>query len=381
MQKRGILFVIVFILLSCSVYAIGISPERADLTFTPNLEQDYTVYILNSAERPINATVSFSGDLAQYVRHEPQDFIIPKESSYPYAFTLDLPSFIKKPGKHTIKIIANELPFGDIKGITVLTSVSGRLLVFVPYTGKYAELALQAHDVNEGEPITLTIIMRNLAKLHINTAQATIEIVNEEQELVKTIRTDTHYLPALNSVRISHILDSTLFSPGTYTATGTLIYDDDFSEPATTTFRIGTLFVAVLDYTKIFQYHAVTPFTIDVANKWNSPITNLYATIRILDKGTPVGPVLTTPSADLAPWGTTQLTTYWDTEGLQAGAYTAEITLHYHDRTTTTRGSVTITKPFALDTMTVLVIIIITILLIDLAIWAVHRRKRDDEDD
>ncbi|MEK6903770.1 MAG: hypothetical protein AABW64_03940 [Nanoarchaeota archaeon] len=375
MKKRLVLFLIVLYGFIPSILAIGISPAQQSVDFQPHTKLNLTTVVLNGGLSEANVSLAFSGELNAYIRFAPEHVVIPPGSMHTFSFLLDFPAQIKKPGRHLIQIYAIEAPLGKKSGIVPLTAVNSFLYVTVPYTGKYAEFDVETRDVNIGEPVIFKISTRNLALDNISSASTTVFITNRRDESIETLATKPIFLPAQTTTEETLVLQTTTLEPGPYRAIAILDYDGEKSLEKEIPFRIGTLFVALLNYTNLFTAEEINKFVLDVENRWNLNIEQMYGEISILKEGQLMGSVLRTPSLSLEPWERKTLTTFFDTRGLEPGKYTAQITLFYSNMTTQETGSIRIMKQFTFNWTYLLIGVICLILFIDFLLWMRHRRK------
>lgn len=375
------LFLLLFI---ASVSAVGLSPARIDLAFKPNLHEEVSISLINSASRPLNATLQLGGDLAQYMKTEEGFFVIPPYQAKAYKIIIDFPAVIRRPGDNLVRVHAIQAPIDtgeEIRGIGATISVEGKIVVRVPYTGKYAEATLILKDINEGEQSTATFTVTNLGLEDIIGATGTLQIFDTTNTLLDTLTTPTITIPAEATETILLALDSTNYGAGIFPVTAQVDYDGDSTEKIHKELRIGSLFVNITDYTREAYTKTLVPFTIHVHNRWNNVIEHLSADIRFLKEGTQIGEVLKTPSITVSPWDQSTLSALWDTTPIEPGTYNAEITLRYHGKTTTTTVPVLVKKQFALTMTLILSLVIILMLLMDVALWLMHRIHAHAKDD
>ncbi|MDP1695113.1 MAG: hypothetical protein Q8L34_06250 [Candidatus Woesearchaeota archaeon] len=387
MVRHGsfVLEVLIFLLLTLSfVSAIGISPSKIELAFEPNAHEEIIINLINSAGRPLNATLQLGGDLAQYMKSEEGFFVIPPYQSKAYTITIDFPAVIRKPGEHIVSVNAVQAPINtgkEAQGIGAVISVEGKIVIRVPYTGKYAETTLELQDINEGEQSKATFSTINYGLEDIQRAVGTLQIYDATGALLDSLSTPQVYIPAQTTETALIVLDSSKYGAGIFPIIAFTEYDGDTTEQITEELRIGTLFVNVTDYTKKVYTKSLVPFQIQVHNRWNNQIEHLSAEIRFFKQGTQIGDVLITPSIALPAWEQLPLSALWDTRLVETGLYDAQITLHYYDKTTLVTVPVLVESKFNLSTTLILTIIIIGMLLIDVIVWLVHHFKNHEKED
>lgn len=384
-MKRGVVWralgFFFFLLLGITaVTAIGLSPSVIELDFEPSLQRTLTIHLLNSAQKPLNATLQLSGDLATYFTVAEGFFVLPPQSTKAYTLVMKLPATLQRPGRHVVGVHAVQAPLQipgvEAKGIGATLSVSGEIGIRVPYPETYAALELDLQDVNEGETSTATIRIKNYGLEEIRQATATLEIRDASDTLLDTLTSSTITLPSLESDVFTLPLDSRKYGPGIFSVTAFADYDAHRTASITKPFRIGTLFANVTNYTHEIFSKKINLFEIHIENRWNNKLEQVHATLTLMQGTVPVGETLKTPSVDIPPWGRATVSSFIDATTLTPGLYSALITLYYHGKTTAVTVPVTVKKPFTINATTILIVLIVLLLLLDI-VWILHRRRED----
>src|SRR3989344_1292517 len=377
----SLLVAMVFLFFLPSLSAIGISPSSMDIAFEPNLHKEFTLNLVNSGERPLNATFQLGGDLAPYFKLDEGFFVIPPQSVRAYHIVMNLPREIKRPGRHIVSVNAVQGLFNtgkETKGIGALVSVQGEIVVQVPYPGKYAEVELEIIDINEKETSTATINVINYGLDDIRYATATLTLFNNDGTPLDTLQSSTLSIPSRQSDYFTLLIDSTEYGPGIYPVTAFVDYDSLRTDSISRELRIGTLYANITNHTKEIFAGKITLFEVHLQNRWNNKLENVYVGLTFFKEGIPLQQVLRTPSLEIQPWQEATASAFFDATTLEQGAYEVEITAYYHGKTTVLRSPLTIKKPVTFSLTMVLVAVIFLMLLIDLILWIIHKRNRDD---
>lgn len=382
-MKKGILLGMFFLIaLLPHSEAIGLSPSSLEIDFEPNLHREISINLINSAEKPLNATLQLAGDLAPYFKVEEGFFVLPPRSVKNYIIVMHLPATIKRPGNHVVAMHAVQAPLQiagvETRGIGATISVEGAIVIKVPYPGKYAEAELLLEDINEGETSVATLRVINYGLEPIRRAVGILEIYDPSYTLLDTLTTPSLSLPPRQSDQFTLSLDSQRYGPGIFPLTAYVEYDAHQTDPVSKELRIGTLFVNITNTTHEVSTKKITLFEIHVQNLWNKQVENLYGEIKILKDGVLVGEVLRTPSIALPPWKSHILSAFLDATALEPRLYQADITLSYHGKTTKVTVPLHVKKKIEVNITLILVGIIVLMLLLDVIIWILHRRRSNE---
>ena len=375
-MKRLLISLTILVLLSQIISAggVGISPAYYKDFFEPNFEKIYTFHSFNTdANKGINLYVK--GDLAPYVNLS-KTYIL---GSGEFTATIKLPDKIDRPGVHKISIGAieadEEVEGGNIGGIA---AIQGRIDIFVPYPGKYAEATFKILNINQGEEAPYEIEIQNLGTQSLKVKPIIKIFKNNSAEplLIKKL-TETE-MKSKETISIIDTLNTRDFPPGEYQAITTIDWEEGIIN-LNQTFRVGEFLVEIIDYDYQFYEGKINPFNIQIQNKWNAMIEEVFAEVSITDQGRVVGDFKTI-SVGTSPWETKNITGYFDTTGFETKRYTARIMLSYGGESSSKLVAIYVnpppTKTYRNYIIGAIVIAILIIVAFIYLIWDVHKLSK-----
>ena len=323
------LFVLVSILLvSASVSAIGISPGNTQFEFTPGLHDVVTLKVVNTEQKEMDVILYTEGSLENYITLSKNQLHFTKdELEKEVTYTLALPDKLGDPGKHGGQIIAREVGKQEDGELVVraLLAVGSAVEVRVPYPGKYITSHFYVEPTTE-MPVQLLLQLHNLGQQDIQSAQAVIDILDEDGKVVATLETEKKEI--LASKRIDLLTEWTgAVTYGQYTAEATIKYDG-ITTTASQPFRTGNLGLEPVDI-------SVNDFTLGEVAKFNVLVRNTLT--QDVEKAAARIVLYTQEDATLANFASIDtlvpatavkaLLSYWDTEGVEKGTYEGVLTL------------------------------------------------------
>lgn len=116
---------------------------------------------------------------------------------------------------------------------------------------------------------------------------------------------------------------------GVYTAVAVVDYGKEIKQEKE--FKIGTLEIKIISYTKNFQQGKINKFDIGIESFWNEEIKDVYASVSVTNEGI-ILDQLKTPEIDLKPWASENLTGFVDFQETPTGKYKAGIYVHYSNK-------------------------------------------------
>jgi len=323
--RKGIFisFILIFILIfSENILAVGVAPGKVILNFEPNLETQVEFKIRNIQEGT-KLDISLQGELKQYakVSNLTDDTLI---------VYLNLPEKMEKPGENKVFLSVTEVPI-DSKGIMGVTAVMVPIIFKVPYPGKYLEVNLEVLDSSVGKDIDFKIIAENLGEEPLYDVKGEVKIYGPDKELVDSIPIKEMFIARASKEEI--IVQGKIKKEGVYRAVVEIDYGGKIARDEKE-FKVGVLFVEIIEYNKKFKRGEINPFNIKIENKWNDLISGVYADIIISYENNNFISEIQTPSTNIGAWEKKTITGLFDATDLESGVYLANITLYYADKIT-----------------------------------------------
>ena len=342
-RLNGIVLVVAVLLASslcvANAKAIGLTPGRTTVDFEPNLEKTITFTIINNEHKEFRALIYVEGDLMDSVILD-KTIVDFKETdnSKEFQFKYRMPDKIDKPGEYWTKVVVMEMPAGmeaeKLEGQFVIatTAVVHQVKVKVPYPGKYVDLEMAINEAEPGGTTMFFVKILNVGTEKVYKAFATLDILGPTNEKIDSIESDVIAVEAKNSGEIVIPWVANV-NPGLYHAVVTLNYDGQTAK-IERNFGVGALRIEVLDVkVRNFVLGGIAKFEINVENKWNQKIENVFAEMVINKEN---GDHVASPksaSIDIESLQRATLYAYWDTEGVDKGVYDVKMILHYADKT------------------------------------------------
>lgn len=328
--------ILIFLLISNNVYALGISPARKVVEFESDLEETVEFKVINSEHKAMKVVIyveEFEKDKMDILVNTPELVFAANEDEKTVSYIYKLPNKFKEPGTHEFAIVAREIPVDTaFSGTNVGASVAveHQLRVNVPYPGKYATAELKIAETNNKNAVNFIVAINNFGTQQIVNAKGIIDIYGPTNEKITTIETGSVSIESGLRKEISAPWDAQV-NPGKYYAKLTLVYDGEVAEYESV-FQVGEANVKILDiYSKGFKLGQVAKFNILVENGWSEKIKDVYTDLLISEKGQEIGR-FKSATEDIDSLAKQELTAYWDTAGVKVGEYDAKIALHYDDK-------------------------------------------------
>lgn len=319
-------------LLSFVSASLGISPAKYETNFESNHKYTFKFdAISDSPEKEIEVYVE--GDLSQYASLD-KDKLIGGGS---FQVNLILPEEVEKSGKNTLIVGVREIP-SESEFIGTNVNIRAIVNVYVPYPGKYLEAQLNVPDANVGNliPVELHVINRGKDSLEVSPVILFFDSqMNEAGRLTfqpATLNTseDRYFRKYLNSSGLR---------PGNYIAQAKISYNGDLFE-VNRSFRIGSLFVNITDFTRELRKGGIRKYFVDVESKWNGELSEVFADVNLSNGVENI--TFRTPSVTLKAWESKKIEGFLDTSDLE-GFYNTTVMLNYENKNSLAYGVLVVT--------------------------------------
>lgn len=327
--KKGVflVFCAVFLILSYeNIHAssLGLTPAIIEQNFEPNGKFLASFNVLGASDEQ-NLFVFAEGDFSESVTFDKTNFTgVTTFTAY-----IDLPAETTKYGKNKLYIKVKEV-FEAEAGIGTKLEIGALIVIRVPYPGKYAEIrSFEINEVNENESVIFISKIENMGSQEI-IANVSVDIFSEEQ-FIESIFLGSKKIRFRETKSFAGATKG--YNAGVYNATAILDYEGAVKGENKKQFKVGGLFVDIINWTSEIIQGKIGEFEIEIESKWNNNIENVYAEVNISKKGG-FSDFFKTPSVKLGRWEKTKLKGFVNAENLEAGEYNAKITLFYEGKTT-----------------------------------------------
>jgi len=328
-----VFFIVIIVLLSQNILALGVTPARKLIDFEPGLTQTVEFSIINSENKDVAVSIEVNGELADSIElsDEYLEFTsTEREKSIQYTFTLPQKM---APGTRKTEIVVREISSPKESSGTLISAriaVAHQLRVQVPYEGKYAEIALKIAETGRTDVVNFIVPVNNLGKENIVSARAKIDIYGSNDKKVITIWSDEQgvYSGGRSELTAAWSEDVEL---GKYYAKAIVFYDKESTSEVERAFTVGEVDLEILEIrvNKDFKLGDIAKFNIFLENKWDEELEEVYAEMILYTLGGEEVVSSKGATKSIEAFEKEDVIVYWDTVGVREGNYKTNLILYY----------------------------------------------------
>ncbi|MFH1669084.1 MAG: hypothetical protein ABIA62_04100 [Candidatus Woesearchaeota archaeon] len=357
--------------------------------FEPNLRYRFDYTGIGNRLFDNNYDLIVKKDFAEYVVFDNKRIEnVSKGAHFPVGGYIEFPEKIDPPGKHNMLIcVLEDCPEGGM--VCGRGSACASLEFMVLHPGIMPQITFAAPDVNQDELIDFTVNIENVGEEDIQQASGTIDVFNVDDVLLGSATLDTKDIPSNSPAVLSGKFDTKGLLPGNYSAKAH-ITTDSITNDLEDSFRIGTLDVKILSYTRELESGSIKLFETKIESSWNDPI-DVYANIKIFDSDTNIEAKSVTEA--LLPWKTQSINAFIDTSGLEEKQYDIRVEIFYAEKSSFVEGKINIvsapdtaakpseqeiaqTQGLGTSTLTFLLVVVVLLLTGINIFLAVYKKKK-----
>ena len=334
MKNKIFVFAILFCLIFVQgVSALGITPGRTSVDFSPNLEREVTFSVVNTESKDIDIAFSVEGDLTNYINisNEVVSFSA-GESSKSFKYSLKLPTSLS-PGIHKAKIIATELA-EDLDGDMVIkatVSVATQIYVSVPYPGKFVEANFNIVTFEDTDAVNFYVPFISRGEEIIESVDAVVDIYKRDEKIGSLNTTELSFVKTGDRKELSATWNPEV-APGEYLAKVVVDYDGEKIN-LEKEFNVGYEDFEVLGISvNNFKLGDVAKLEILIQNKLSDSVEDVFADLKIYDGELEQIADLESANYDIPALSNKEMIVYWDTEYLEEGIYGSELKINHEDK-------------------------------------------------
>lgn len=367
-----------------SVSALGMSPSKITMDFIPNEEFEFEGQVINTGDGTLEFDIYADAELKDFITLLTPDYLLlgPYQSSV-FRFRIKLPDKFDRPGEH-IGIIWAATRVESEEGIAIARiKVGMKIVVRVPYPGKYAEIKLDIENANVNDTVLFEITATNLGKENITSARGEIKILNMENETVVVLQTEGKPIETtkIETFRATWFSD---VEPGLYKVEATLFYDGE-NTSLEMAFNLGAPLIEIVNVSAESMVNGtIGKILTKIHSYWNQEIEDVYVELSVRDKNGKIIGEDKSKNVNVKPFSSPTITNYWDTtRGVSLGEYNATVVLHYLDRNDTAEFEIEVAEktgmfglPESLGNFVLIIIMVVVVIAVFVAVFLVFYTKK-----
>ena len=332
MKRKILVYLILLVIMSTSVLAIGVSPPKVTLDFEDGFERTFQFVVINNGG-PSRVQVEVHGsDLAQYVTVENPEFDLPRGQT-PMEVTLKFPNYEDLPntyGRQIIRIRILETAFSS-GAFAANTGVEPWIVVYVPVPGEYGVVdRINVPTVQAGETTEATVTIRNRGTERLVNKQGRVTILSVNEEVVDVLDLPPITVEPDETQDYTVTVPSQNYASAKYIAEASFIFNPENNpETRRTNFFVGSTDVQLLSYTQDLVEGEINEFEVQLQSLWSAPLEAVRGAIVDFE-----GENQDLPVIDFAPYQATTVKTFLDVPFLNESPFNTNTGENYSYQTT-----------------------------------------------
>ena len=333
MKNKTILWILILVMSIQLVTAIGIRPAKTNIAVDDytenNIKVDGKLWVVNNDHREFIVDIYVDGEMAKFVKikTDPKRITFrPEDDAKEVEFEIQFKKDDIPPGTSTAFIVVEER-FESSQPNTVSSKLllKHKINFIGPYPDLYIEGSLNFHE--QGDEVELVAEVKNLGKKDIQKVQTKF-YVNDREQKEHELETQAESLKTKETKLLTTTIEKDNFNEaGQYEVSAITKYDDQTLE-LYKTLLIGKPEVDITYFDRYLIAHKVNQYTLDLLNKWNQQIRNVYVEVEVLREGQKIDE-FRTRSVDIEAEMMQRISDYLDAKDKGPGKYTFEMTAHF----------------------------------------------------
>jgi len=324
-MNKTIIWILVLISTISIAAALGISPAKTLVIYEETPVYAGSFWIVNNDNKNMDLVISVDGDLSSHMTIRTNEVTLNKDDGMKEVFfDLELPENL--PGGKSILYIVVEQKLSETEKdfIAAKMVLKHRIEIQGPYPDKYVKnkIKFQVHE----ESIDLISEVENLGKQEIDQVQTTFYI-NDREQNEQVVKTDTTFLNKDESKVLKAEVKKSLFNKGEFEVSAITKYDDQKVE-LVKKMILGKPEVEVTYFDKYFVANKINPYSLDLLNKWNKEIKNVFVDVEVKRDDEKIDE-FRTRSVDLPGLMMERINDYFDARDKNTGLYSFDMRVNF----------------------------------------------------
>ena len=304
---------------------MGISPAYTNIIAEETRDYQGKIWIINNDQVGFKAKIYLEGELSQYFHLATKELSIKEDDEYKIIeFTANLSQF-DLPGTFNTNIVIEQvLENAGKEEITSKVILKHAITVEGSYPDKYIKTKLNFQD--QGNQIKLISEVENFGKKDLGKVQTKF-YVNDKKLDQHILDSETTSLNTKENKLLSADIDKEFFDIGEYEVAAVTRYDEQKVE-ISKKLIIGDPEAEVTYFDQYFIANKINSYSLDLLNKWNKPIENVYVDVEVKKDDLKVDQ-FRTRSVDLDALMSQRIEDYFDARNQNVGKYSFDFTVNF----------------------------------------------------
>lgn len=318
---------IIIVLLFCLplVSALGVRPANTNLASEETNFYQGKIWVVNNDRAAFSAKIYAEGEMGQFVTLKNAELTFREDDdALPVEFEIALPQEVPA-GTSTASIVIEQvLESQEENVISSKVVLKHKINIQGPYPEKFVKTKLNFRE--EGDKVMMVSEVENLGKKDLQEVSTTFYVNNKEQVPIQK-ETPTTELKTKENKLLTAEVEKKQFGRGEFIVSAVTKYDDQKVE-MTKKMILGKPEIDITYFDRYFIANKINKYSLDLLNKWNQPIENVYVDIEVKKKDQKIDE-FRTPSVDLAALITKRINDHFDARDKNPGRYTFEMIVNF----------------------------------------------------
>ena len=307
------------------VLAIGIRPAKTTILSEETPVFAGKFWVVNNDLQDITVIVSANGELENYITINNPEITFSKADEFkPVYFEVSLPDELPPGESGTHIVVEQKLSSTEQGFIASKLVLRHKILVQGPYPDKFIKTKINFRQ--DGDLITLISEVENFGKEDISKLQTNF-YVNDKNQQEHEVGTKSTSLKRKENKLLTATLAKDSFGEGEFEVKAVTTYDDQQTE-LVKKMQIGKPEIDITYFNKYFVSGEINKYSLDLLNKWNKQIENVFVEVEV-NKDNQKVDSFTTPSTEIPGLSVKKVSDYFDARKKNAGKYSFDMVVNY----------------------------------------------------
>ncbi|MEK6950454.1 MAG: hypothetical protein AABX13_01900 [Nanoarchaeota archaeon] len=325
MKPKRWLWALVLLLTFSLAAALGLRPATTAMVFDEIRDYSGTLWVVNNEGKEFSVQVGVEGEMGQYVTlHTSELSFRSDDAAKPIDFEVHLPESVPPGESRAVLVVQETLEKGSPNVISSQLVLKHNIFVQGPYPDKYITAKLNFHE--SGQEIRFVSEVENKGKKDIGVLKTTF-YVNDRQQTSHALETEETSLPTKETKLLDARIPRSLFELGEFEVSAVTTYDDQKVE-LVKKLIIGQPAVEITYFDQYFTAHKINPYSMDLLNKWNQQLENVFVEVEVKKGGQKIDQ-FRTKSVDLEAEMAQRINDYFDARDKGPGIYAFDMVVNF----------------------------------------------------
>tara|TARA_Y100000310_G_C20636230_1_gene791299 strand:+ start:130 stop:1251 length:1122 start_codon:yes stop_codon:yes gene_type:complete len=328
MNRKIVLWILVLLFVVSTATAIGLRPTKTEIIAAEELFLSDELWVVNSNQKSFKVKVYVEGTMSPFVDLGVNELTFSAQDEFLVVpFTVQLPDDVPFGESNAWIVVEETVTPNEENVVSSRLLLKHKIIIQGDYPDKYVVVKMNFQE--QDDDVKFVSEVRNVGNHDLDDVRTTFYVQDKENN-VRELTTNAAEISFSETKLLTTEVPRSVFERGEFTVSAVTEFDG-LEVELVKDMVLGEPEVIPTYFTEFFTGNEVNTYDLDLLNKWNKEVENVYVDVDI-KKNNETLDSFRTKSVDIEGLMTERISDYLDARGKDKGLYSFDMVVNFWNR-------------------------------------------------